>query len=211
MIPFTPEQKERFIEHLSGCHSWHKHLSLVTGGKFILFLDEQAGLDYPSQHPVLPFGNSPEDYRKAFGLLNYCWKTEGDTCYQRDDLREMYPEATMNSRFGKQVHIQLFPYLSDNFVEAIAFHQAGFEQIIREKTHEAHERLSRVNQLQQAQLKYWNEILTDQERNAYSQEIADTLHAKEYQSIELELVHELEGIQMQEKEKISNAIDLLLK
>ena len=203
IIPFTPEQKERFIEHLSGCHSWHKHLPLLTGGKFILFLDEQAGSDYPSQHPALPFGNSPEDYRKAFGLLTYCWKTEPGIHYHRDDSGEIDPD--------NGVQIQLFPYLSGYFLEAMQFHQSDLEQIIREKTHEGVERLSRIILLEQKQRKYWNEILTDEEREGYSKEIVNTIHGKEYEAIELELVHELELIQLQEKEKISNAIDKLGK
>ncbi|MGV3610623.1 MAG: hypothetical protein ACO1N0_06730 [Fluviicola sp.] len=211
MIPFTPEQKERFIEHLCNCHSWYKHLSLIKGGEFILFLDEEAGLDYPSHHPVLPFGNSQAGYRKAFGFLTYCWKTEEEIYYHRDDGKKIYTQAESTSELNDAVRIQLFPYLSDEFLEAIPFHESDFEQIILEKTHEGYECLSRIFLLKEKQTKYWREVLTEEEQDAYFEGMIETVPAKEYESLETELVHELELIQLQEKEKISYAIDQLLK
>jgi hypothetical protein len=52
------EQHQAFVEHLRDVHSWYKHLPLLTGGKFVVFLAPDAGEGYPSQHPHLCYGNT---------------------------------------------------------------------------------------------------------------------------------------------------------
>jgi hypothetical protein len=70
------EQHQAFVEHLRDVHSWYKHLPLLTGGKFVVFLAPDAGEGYPSQHPHLCYGNTIEGYRRAFGYLDYIWSVQ---------------------------------------------------------------------------------------------------------------------------------------
>jgi hypothetical protein len=52
----TDDQYKAFVVHLTDVHSWYKHLPLMEGGEFIVFLDIDAGKNYPSLHPKLPLG-----------------------------------------------------------------------------------------------------------------------------------------------------------
>jgi hypothetical protein len=119
------EQHRSFVEHLGNVHSWYKHLPLLTGGQFVIFLAPDAGEGYPSQHPRLPYGNTIEGYRRAFGYLDYMWSIDG-SAFDRDGGRPVIlpPEVF------KQCCFVLYPYASREFYwciheEAIASLRAG--------------------------------------------------------------------------------------
>jgi hypothetical protein len=78
----TIEQQKRFSKHLQNVHSWYKHLPLLTGGTFIIFLAPDSGTNYPFLHPSLPFGNSIERYRQAFGHLDYMWRINSEAFFR---------------------------------------------------------------------------------------------------------------------------------
>ena len=81
----TPEQTERFAEHVADNHSWYKHLPFFPpGAGFVLFLNPHAGCgvretegrfsvydiehgDYFEHHSRL----STRDYRDQFGHWDY--------------------------------------------------------------------------------------------------------------------------------------------
>ena len=64
------KQVEEFIHHLWNVHSWYKHIPLLSGVKFAVFLSSDSGSNYPRQHPRLKYGNNLEGYRKQFGYLD---------------------------------------------------------------------------------------------------------------------------------------------
>jgi hypothetical protein len=125
------EQHQDFVEHLRDVHSWYKHLPLLTGGKFIVFLAPDAGEGYPSQHPHLRYGNTVEGYRRAFGHLDYMWSVEGSS-FDRDGHGGAFePEKViLPSDLIEQCEFTLYPYVSNEqywFVheEAIESLRAG--------------------------------------------------------------------------------------
>lgn len=121
MSVFTEEQAERFIEHLICCHSWYKHLPVLTGFEFILVVDPDAGRNY---HRRLLFGDTQEAYQKAFGLLNYYWgDDEGFWSDCKDNIEnsinEYFTREEICARFPRHVSIRLFPYIAWEFEDML--------------------------------------------------------------------------------------------
>ena len=106
----SPEQHREFVAHLRNVHSWYKHLPLLTGGIFVVFLAPDAGYRYPTQHPSLPYGSTVEGYRRAFGYLDYIWSVD-NLSFQRDGGHLVaLPIALV-----EQCHFTLYPYVSGEF------------------------------------------------------------------------------------------------
>jgi hypothetical protein len=107
------KQHQDFVRHLRDVHSWYKGLPLLTGGKFIVFLAPDAGEDYPSQHPRLPYGNTVEGYRRAFGYLDYMWSTKGRP-FDRDGRGGVFDteKIILPPDLIKQCEFVLYPYVS---------------------------------------------------------------------------------------------------
>jgi hypothetical protein len=207
MTGFKEDQKERFIKHLTNCHSWHKHLSLLNGGQFIILLDERAGINYSSEHPKLPFGNTFEGYQVAFGQLTYFWKNYDEILFRADGESEVYSEAEITLKFKHIYRIQLFPYLSDDFSEVINFHKNDFNKIIRGEDHEESVGLKKIFTLNEKLNEYWQDILTEKERDSIVAEDFSTENSKRYNSIENEIYKQLKLLKQKEINKISNAIE----
>ena len=104
----SPAQCNAFIEHLVTVHSWYKHLSLIHGGAFVVFLAPDAGENYPSQHPRLPTENTVDGYRRAFGHLDYTYRINPDARFRRDgpSAPDLDPEIANTGTFT------LYPYVS---------------------------------------------------------------------------------------------------
>ena len=101
----SPEQQQRFVNHLRFVHSWYRHIPLFEPVTFVVFLAPQAGRWYASEHPRLPFGNSMEEYQQAFGLLDYMWKSYGH--WDRDGGEPM----KLPVEFPEGCYFKLFPYV----------------------------------------------------------------------------------------------------
>lgn len=110
----TSNQLTCFAKHLSGVHSWYKHLPLDAGGHFVVFLAEDAGEDYPLEHPSLPFGNSAGGYRQAFGHLDYAWSISSTPCHQEwvRDNRRLLPKIPID--LHQSCQFVLYPYVVSN-------------------------------------------------------------------------------------------------
>jgi hypothetical protein len=133
-----PSQKQHqgFVRHLRDVHSWYKGLPLLTGGKFIVFLAPDAGEGYPSQHPRLPYGNTVEGYRRAFGYLDYMYSVKGCP-FERDGNNSRVFDTTivvLPPDLIEQCEFVLYPYVSryeyyqeywSCYEDAIASLQAG--------------------------------------------------------------------------------------
>ena len=129
----TEEQYERFINHVSNVHSWYKHLCLIDSGEFIVMIDPNAGVEYSEMHPELPFGNTREGYLKAFGYLNYCWKTKLDKIWYFDGCHTTSKECVKDlpEYIMKNCRFTLYPYICSEFEDV--FMTCHFEDLQRIK------------------------------------------------------------------------------
>lgn len=119
----SPEQIQRFKEHVVSVHSWYKHLPLMEGGLFVVYLEEDLDREYPTQHPKLPFGNTKEGYEQAFGNL----------CYMYFIRNYWYLPYNTKIVEGKRVEITK-PEFSDEYMKLCSFTlypfcHRGFEEI----------------------------------------------------------------------------------
>ena len=209
MIGFTEEQKERFIIYLTECHSWHKHLSLLHGGQFLIILDKNTGTNYPEKHPLLPFGNTLNDYQKAFGHLTYFWKDFKDFYFKTDGKSENYTEDDLVKKYQSVSKVQLFPYISNDFSEAINFHNADLDKIFQGQEHEESVILSKILLLYNSMNEYWETILNNEERDLVVSDNIENESTKlsQYKSIENQLVSYLNQLKQKEVTKIRMAIE----
>src|SRR4051812_30995960 len=91
------EQYREFAEHVGEAHSWYKHLPLLTGGQFVVFLSPDSGIGRlvarlegggyslvtPPEGPVFTEANqrlhyswkTSEEYRRRFGYLDYAYRS----------------------------------------------------------------------------------------------------------------------------------------
>lgn len=207
-MDFTSEQKERFINHLADCHSWYKHLSLIDGGLFIITVDKDSGENYPSLHPKLPFGNSREAYREAFGNLTYLWKLPDDMYFYSDDRDHNYLQEYIESIEMKST-FKLYPYVSVDFIESIDFHEPDFIDIIKNMNHEESEVLGNIFNQYREYNDYWSNILTEEEQELiFSDEsVRYNSRIRKYLSMEQRISVLVERLREKEILKISNAID----
>ena len=119
----TDAQWLAFERHLVGVHSWYKHLPLFQGGEFVVFLAPDAGENYPIEHPTLPTENTLEGYRRAFGHLDYLWRSSPDEPFDRDGgtAPRLDAELIAIGRFA------LYPYISEEFYWSV--HEDGVVRI----------------------------------------------------------------------------------
>jgi len=81
----TSEQTIAFTRHVATAHSWYKHLSLLHGGDFVIFLAPDAGDGFPPEHPRMHHTwTTTAQYRTRFGHLDYLWRTTPHAPFSRD-------------------------------------------------------------------------------------------------------------------------------
>lgn len=121
--PPTESQWRAFADHLVTVHSWYKHLPLFNGGEFVVFLAPDAGRRYPLEHPKLPTENTCEGYRRAFGHLDYIWRTCATRPFDRD--------GGCPPRIGDDLltigRLNLYPFVSHEFYWCV--HENDVERI----------------------------------------------------------------------------------
>lgn len=122
----TPAQHRQFVAHLKDAHSWYKHLSLIDGGTFVVFLNPHAGEEYPTQHPSLPCGNHVEGYRQAFGYLDYLYSYDGRS-FARDGGGKDIQGSGLPAELLERCSFILYPYVSSEFYWSV--HQADVIRI----------------------------------------------------------------------------------
>lgn len=207
MQSFTEEQKSRFADYIADSHSWHKHLSLLNGGQFIITLDENSGSGYPTMHPKLPFGNTMAGYQEAFGKLVFFWKTYDEVYFQTDGPISNLTFEEIRLKYPVFKQLTLFPYISADFCEAINFHRGDFEKLTT--THHQQKDLLRSVYESQARLDFlWQHVLTENERESISDEKAFTSENSEtYLTIESKMAEHVQQLRQFELDKIKNTLD----
>lgn len=124
----SPEQQAAFSAHVCWAHSWYKHLPLLTGGEFVVFLAADAGTGYPDGAPRLHYGwKTTDEYRSRFGHLDYLWRLTPGERFARD----AGPAVRLPPDLLAAGRLTLFPFASSdlNAPEACLWgiHDEGFE------------------------------------------------------------------------------------
>ena len=126
------EQQLSFMVHVSEVHSWYKHLPLMNGGEFIVFLNDQVKL---RKHPKVFCGS----FRYAYKIDDQ-WFSDYDV-----DITSIVSELPdiirMNCSF------RLFPTISWEFEEAYSLHKEDINMIFNGIEHPLKEVLLRWNEL----------------------------------------------------------------
>ncbi len=211
----SQEQQARFCEHLAGCASWYKHLSLLDGGRFFIFTDDDAGKNYPVHPPHLAKGNTKAVYQFAFGKLAFAWSEGNSNTFISNG--ELFAgcllEAELQVRFPNHAQIQLFPYVSGEFIESIRFHAKAFEtirleQITPEKPRKNRDLLIEIERLHLRETELW-QTMSNREREEIISEIEPneiSSERDEYKRLE-ERIHEvLRTLREEEMKKIATAV-----
>jgi hypothetical protein len=140
----TPEQRREFVAYVCWAHSWYKHLSLLRGAEFVVFLDARAGAGFTEDEPRLHYSwRTTEEYRRRFGFLNFQWRDSPDGPWYRDSGGD--DPARLPEELLRRCSFTLFPYVSTDFnaLEAISYglHQDDLAVIRRDPDRADRERL----------------------------------------------------------------------
>jgi hypothetical protein len=152
----TDEQYRAFAKHVGGAHSWYKHLPLLTGGQFVVFLAPDAGVgrlvarydgtvyhletppagpEFTEMHPRLHYSwETTAEYRRRFGYLDYGWRDRDDQPFARDAGDPIDLPAAIRERCS----FTLFPYVSDYYAESDVVLRVHAEAVRRLRAGEAH-------------------------------------------------------------------------
>lgn len=185
----TPEQYREFGDYLCRAHSWYKHLPLMAGRRFVVFVAPDAGIgrlvavlhgtspeaatgyslvapaegpEFTDQHPRLHYGwKTTAEYRRRFGYLDYMSRPDPEGSYVRDAGPPVQLPIDVEERCG----FVLYPYVSGEFAEAISWnvHEEALQQLQAGACHLARWRVLELASLTNAHRAAWS-ALDDSER-----------------------------------------------
>ncbi len=180
----SDEQYAAFARHVGEAHSWYKHLPLLTGGQFVVFLSPDSGigrlvarlegtgyrLETPPEGPVFTEANprlhyswkTSEEYRRRFGYLDYARRTREADTFGRDVGGPMY----LPTEIWERCSFTLFPYVAGGSgLEAITWpvHQEALERLRAGEPHPQREAVLEWARLVGVKQEAWGS-LTDPER-----------------------------------------------
>ena len=172
----TAEQYRAFADHLCEAHSWYKHLPLLEGRRFVVFVAADAGIGClvaapagvgTENVPVFTLVTPPEgpeftdknprihhtwqttkEYRRRFGHLDYMWGGGPDEPRARD----AGPPLRLPQRLEERCSFVLYPYVSaESFPESLCWrHQEAIAQLRAGATHPDREAVLELAQLVEA-------------------------------------------------------------
>lgn len=226
------EQFDAFAKHIGEAHSWYKHLPLLTGREFVVFLAPDSGIGRrvaklteagyelitPTEGPAFTEANprlhyswkTSEEYRRRFGYLDFASRGHDGT-FGRDVGGPMYLPQEIWDRCA----FTLFPYVSGGGRDSIGW--AHEESVAALRAGEANPRrdvLLEWARLYQAHDEAW-QSMTDAERESvmarHRDETPETTPAIDrYDQIEAELeAVYYEKLRPGELAKIRSALDEL--
>jgi hypothetical protein len=119
-------QLDAFAEHLCNAHSWYKHIPLVTGAEFVVFLAADAGAGFEDRDRMHYGWKRSAEYRARFGHLDYCWRDDNAAPYDRDGIHpddEPTPPELLDPELRTRFGFRLYPMVSTdiNGMEAIHY------------------------------------------------------------------------------------------
>jgi hypothetical protein len=179
----TPEQYQSFGDYLWRAHSWYKHLPLLGGRTFVVFVAADAGIgrllaringtnltlvpppegpEFTDEHPRLHYGwQTTREYRSRFGYLDYMQCPGPDEPYDRD----AGPPVRLPRSLEERCRFVLYPYVHPNFAAAVtwACHEEALARLRSGEAHPAREEVLELARLAAAEREAWSS-LSDQER-----------------------------------------------
>jgi hypothetical protein len=171
----TPEQYRAFCDHLCEAHSWYKHLPLLQGERFVVFVAANAGTgsqvlvpssggsqdapgftlvtlleghEFTDEHPRLHHTwQTTKEYRRRFGYLDFmCGGVSGEP---RD--RDAGPLLRLPPRLEERCSFVLYPYVSRFFNRSLyGKHGEAIERLRAGAAHPARDELLELVQLREA-------------------------------------------------------------
>jgi hypothetical protein len=119
-------QLDAFTKHLCNAHSWYKHIPLVTGAEFVVFLAADAGAGFEDRDRWHYTWKRTAEYRARFGHLDYCWRDDDAAIYRRDSIHpddEPTPPELLDPELRTRFGVRLYPMISNdvNAMEAIHY------------------------------------------------------------------------------------------
>lgn len=176
----TPQQYHDFADQLCWAHSWYKHLPLLQGGAFVVFLAPDAGAGYPPERPRLHYSwQTTAEYRQRFGQLDYMWRISPDQPFARDASAACaLPQSLLD-----QCSVTLYPFVSTdaNALEAIAYglHADALERLRDGYPHVERARILAWHAAYMANVDAWAQLSEAEQEDVYiiSQKIAAGTHS----------------------------------
>jgi hypothetical protein len=177
----TPEQYRAFAEYLPRAHSWYKHLPLIGGRRFVVFVAADAGMgrlvavlhrddtgvatrctlvtppegpEFTEVHPRLHYGwKTTREYRSRFGCLDYMSRPGPDESYARD----AGPLIRLPDQVEERCGFVLYPYVSAMFSDAVTWsiHQEAVARLRAGAPHPAREEVLELASLAEAARSAW--------------------------------------------------------
>jgi hypothetical protein len=229
----STEQFAAFGEHISAAHSWYKHLPLLTGREFVVFLAPDSGIGrlvvqmtgggyelvapaegsvFTEEHPRLHYSwKTSEEYRRRFGYLDYASRGHDDT-FGRDvggpmELpREIWDRCTFT----------LFPYVSPGRWDSIGWaHEDAVEQLRVGASHPRRETVLEWARLDRERDLAWQGLTGAEREVALARGRGDaeksppTSAVDHYFALEADLEQVYWQLQSGELAKIQRALDAL--
>ncbi|WP_145453710.1 hypothetical protein [Gimesia panareensis] len=116
-----------------------------------MILSPYAGEEYPTKYPALPYGNTVEGYRKAFGHLDYLYRFESDESFDGDTRHA--PE--LDSEVLEACRFVVYPFVSQEIYwsvhkDAVAQIRQGVEHPRAKAILAAYDAESQMNECWQA-------------------------------------------------------------
>jgi hypothetical protein len=180
----TPEQYREFGDYLCEAHSWYKHLPLMEGRRFVVFVAPDAGsgrlvlvpdgpspeaapgyrlvaapegADFTEEHPRLHHGwQTTKEYRRRFGYLDYMSRRGPDEPYGRDAGPPLQLPEEVEERCG----FVLYPYVSQSFAQAITWdvHEKALQELRAGAAHPARDEVLELARAAEALDAAWSDL-----------------------------------------------------
>lgn len=232
----TTNQYDAFAEHLCNAHSWYKHLPLLEGRKFMVFVTPSAGT---GRRIIVPDENSPEtwnlqvppegdNYTDENPRLHYTWKTTQEyrkkfgflTYIDYDEDNILNSESIVSrlpSKLIEHCSFTLYPYVSAGyFSEAVHYscHEDALEQLRKGFEHPCREEVVRFADIPSEMYDVQEEMNDEEQRWVLEYDELDGEWKGEYPStrtntyaqLSQELVSLIDFFYHQEFNKIQQAL-----
>jgi len=230
----TKEQYDTFGEYVGEAHSWYKHLPLMEGRQFVVFVSPDAGSgrlvlvergagfelvsapdgpDYTEEHPRLHYGwKTTKEYRERFGFLDYMCRDAPGEPYSRD----AGPPIALPAEVEERCSFTLYPYVSRTFSEAVTWgiHSQALDEIRSGAAHPAGEEVLELARLaEDAELRWsslpeseWGLALSDQPGGETRTSPAPSVELLEYRDLVRRRTAIAKALQAKEVAKIRRAL-----
>ncbi len=180
----TRDQYQNFADYLCEAHSWYKHLPLMGGQQFAVFLAPNAGIgrlvallhgdsqetatgyslvtpkegsEFTEAKPRGHYGwKTTKEYRTRFGHLDYSCCQDSDGAYARD----AGPSVRLSAPPVERCEFVLYPYVSGEFAEAVIWniHAEALAELRCGASHPKREEILELARLAEALVPAWDAL-----------------------------------------------------